>query len=65
MKKGLTLKFVENRELLGKLMSTGNRKIVEHTVNDKYWGDGGDGSGKNRLGILLMEVRNELRRMEL
>jgi hypothetical protein len=33
---------------------------VEHTTNDRYWGDGGDGSGKNRLGALLMELRAEL-----
>jgi hypothetical protein len=26
----------------------------------RYWGDGGDGSGKNRLGFLLMQVRDEL-----
>jgi hypothetical protein len=25
------------------------------------WGDGGDGSGKNMLGRILMEVREELR----
>jgi N-glycosidase YbiA len=30
---------------------------VEHTRNDAYWGDGGDGTGKNRLGQLLMELR--------
>ena len=37
-------------------------KIVEHTDNDSYWGDGGDGSGKNMLGRILMEIREELRR---
>ena len=34
---------------------------VADTANDDYWGDGGDGSGKNRLGHLLMQVREELR----
>jgi predicted NAD-dependent protein-ADP-ribosyltransferase YbiA (DUF1768 family) len=34
---------------------------VEHTKNDAYWGDGGDGIGKNRLGQILMAVREELR----
>ncbi|WP_050027023.1 NADAR domain-containing protein [Verrucomicrobium sp. BvORR034] len=29
--------------------------------NDSYWADGGDGSGKNCLGILLMELRDQLR----
>ena len=42
-------------------MSTGEREIVEFHERDKYWGNGGDGSGKNRLGVLLMEVREELR----
>jgi len=34
---------------------------VEHTDNDSYWADGGDGSGRNMLGVLLMSVRKELR----
>ena len=39
-------------------------KIVEHTRNDDYWGDRGDrgdGSGKNTLGLILMETREALR----
>lgn len=32
-----------------------------HSVQDSYWGDGGDGSGKNMLGLILMEVRGVLR----
>ncbi len=40
-------------------METGNRKLVEHTKNDKYWADGGgEGKGLNKLGILLMKVRD-------
>ena len=35
-------------------------QIVEHTKNDAYWGDGGDGSGRNMLGRILMEVRRRL-----
>jgi len=38
-----------------------NAKIVEHTTNDSYWGDGGDGSGRNMLGKLLMETRERIR----
>jgi len=48
---------VQNKILFEKLIGTGNNLIVEHTVHDSYWGDGGDGSGKNRLGHLLMELR--------
>jgi len=36
--------------------------LVENTANDHYWGDGGDGSGKNMLGKILMQVRDELRK---
>ena len=43
------------------VLSTGDSKLVEHTENDDYWGDGGDGSGKNMLGRILMEVRTSLR----
>jgi N-glycosidase YbiA len=57
MREGLRQKFKQNQKLLDKLLSTGDRFIVEHTVYDSYWGDGGDGSGKNRLGIILMELR--------
>ncbi len=35
------------------LPRTGDATIVEHTENDAYWGDGGDGSGRNRLGQIL------------
>ena len=62
MKTGLTHKFTQNPKLLQKLMETGSRPIVEHTVNDSYWGDGGDGSGKNRLGVILMDLREELKK---
>ena len=50
-----------DRELL---LSTGDATLVEHTENDSYWGDGGDGSGKSMLGRVLMEVRDELRRQQ-
>ena len=39
-------------------METGDRKLIEHTDKDKYWGDGGNGKGENRLGILLMKLRD-------
>ncbi|QEL17315.1 NADAR family protein [Limnoglobus roseus] len=53
-------KFTQHEDLRAILCGTGNAKLVEHTVNDDYWGDGGDGSGKNRLGQLLMQLRKEL-----
>jgi hypothetical protein len=60
MQEVLLAKFQQYAELKELLLSTGHAKIVEHTENDAYWGDGGDGSGRNRLGILLMAVRQQL-----
>jgi N-glycosidase YbiA len=57
----LRAKFTQHEELKAVLLGTGDAVLVEHTANDSYWGDGGDGSGKNRLGHLLMKVREELR----
>ncbi|MES2788020.1 MAG: NADAR family protein [Planctomycetota bacterium] len=61
MKTAVLAKFTQHPELQTLLLSTGNAKIVEHTENDNYWGDGGDGSGKNMLGQILMQVRESLR----
>jgi N-glycosidase YbiA len=48
-------------QTLGKILtSTSNKILIEHNMNDDYWSDGGDGSGLNMLGILLMQVRDEL-----
>lgn len=54
-------KFTQHDNLRELLLSTKEAKIIEHTENDSYWGDGGDGSGKNRLGQILMQVRDQLR----
>ena len=62
MKKALLCKFSQNEDLKQLLLGTGQRKLIEHTTNDSYWGDGGDGSGQNKLGRLLMDVRTTLRK---
>jgi N-glycosidase YbiA len=54
-------KFTQHAGVREILLATGDATIVEHTKNDAYWGDGGDGRGKNRLGRILMQVRDELR----
>jgi N-glycosidase YbiA len=61
MRKAVRAKFTQHQELRELLLTTGDAKLVEHTENDDYWGDGGDGSGKNMLGRILMEVREALR----
>jgi N-glycosidase YbiA len=54
-------KFSQHQDLQEHLLSTGSQVLVEHTANDAYWGDGGDGAGRNMLGITLMQVREVLR----
>ena len=61
MHEALLAKFTQHADLRGILLATGEATIVEHTKNDAYWGDGGDGGGKNQLGRILMRVRDELR----
>lgn len=51
-------KFTSHQNLQRLLKSTGNAILVEHTTNDSYWGDGGNGSGQNKLGKILMKVRS-------
>ena len=60
MRKVVRAKFSQHEDLKKLLLDTCDAEIVEHTSNDSYWGDGGDGSGRNMLGRILMEVRKEL-----
>jgi hypothetical protein len=57
----LRAKFAQHAHLRASLLATGSARLIEHTPNDAYWADGGDGSGLNRLGELLMRVREDLR----
>jgi ribA/ribD-fused uncharacterized protein len=64
MREAVLAKFTQHADLRAILLGTGDVVLVEHTANDAYWGDGGDGSGRNRLGQILMSVRDELRQLE-
>ncbi len=57
MRKAVYEKFTQNEDLKEKLLATGDRELIEHTKNDNFWGDGGNGTGKNMLGTILKEVR--------
>lgn len=64
MRKVVYQKFAQNPKLREVLMSTDASMLVEHTHRDAYWGDGCSqrdpselGPGKNKLGIILEEVR--------
>ena len=62
MLEALRAKFTQHPNLRAALLATGSARLVEHTANDAYWGDGGDGHGLNRLGALLEQARGEMRR---
>ncbi len=60
MRKALFAKFTSHTFLKNKLLETGKRELVERSPRDSFWGDGGDGTGHNHLGILLMDLRAKL-----
>jgi ribA/ribD-fused uncharacterized protein len=54
-------KFTQHTELTKLLLDTKDAIIIEHTENDDFWGDGGNGKGKNMLGKVLMRVRDDIK----
>lgn len=64
MRTGLREKFAQNPELKRKLLDTGDMPIHENSPYDSFWGNAvtPDGKpGKDWLGKLLMETREEMR----
>jgi len=61
MQQGVLRKFETHADIREILLATGDELIVENSPIDYYWGCGKDGSGKNRLGEILMTVREILR----
>lgn len=60
MRQAVKAKFQQHLELRQLLVSTGDCILIEHTKNDRFWGDNGDGSGANWLGKILMETRPKI-----
>lgn len=57
-------KFEQNPTLLEKLLSTGNAYLEEgNTWGDDYWGVPFGGTGQNKLGHILMRLREEFRQV--
>ena len=61
MRKAILKKFETHDDIRELLLSTGDEELVEKTTGDYYWGCGTDGTGKNMLGKILMEVREQLK----
>lgn len=61
MRRAVRQKFAAHPALQALLLGTDGEPIIEAAPHDAYWGAGADGTGKNMLGRILMEVRAELR----
>jgi ribA/ribD-fused uncharacterized protein len=61
MRRAVLAKFQAHADAREVLLSTGEEPLVEKSAKDSYWGCGATGTGRNRLGQILMEVRALLR----
>ena len=61
MRAAVLAKFQTHEDIRETLLATGCEEIVEDTTRDYFWGCGSKGNGKNWLGLILMEVRDQLR----
>jgi ribA/ribD-fused uncharacterized protein len=72
MRTALRAKFTQHPELRAKLLDTGERPFAYANPRDKYWSIGTSEDtdkaknpakwpGKNRMGVLLAELRTTLR----
>lgn len=61
MHQAVMQKFSTHAAIRSILLATGDEVLVENSPIDYYWGCGRDGSGQNKLGQILMEVRAVLR----
>lgn len=61
---GVFEKFLQNPELRNRLIDTGNKILIEgNTWGDTYWGMC-NGNGLNKLGEILMIVREKMKKGE-
>ncbi len=64
MRRAVLAKFEQHPEIATVLLETLDEELIENTTKDHYWGCGSSGTGKNMLGIILMETRTVLRERE-
>src|SRR3546814_7580821 len=62
MRRILHEKASQHEYVRRKLLATGDRELIEDSWRDDFWGWGPNKDGKNQLGKLWMEVREELDR---
>jgi ribA/ribD-fused uncharacterized protein len=64
MREAVLAKFTQHADLRALLLGTGDAAPVENSPTDDYWGCGAHGGGRNKLGKILMSVREQLRAQE-
>ena len=62
MTRGVYRKCRTSKDAAAALLGTGERRILETSQYDYYWGCGRDTRGLNTYGKVLMRVRDRLRR---
>jgi ribA/ribD-fused uncharacterized protein len=61
MYRGLELKALYNEDFVSDLLASKDRTLIENSPSDYYWGNGHLKTGQNRLGHLLMCLRDQIR----
>lgn len=61
MKEILRAKVYQHEYVRKKLLETGDRELIEDSWRDDFWGWGKNQDGKNILGKLWMEIREEIK----
>lgn len=61
MRRAVLRKFEAHGDIRAILLATDDEELVENAPGDYYWGCGKTGTGQNKLGKILMEVRATLR----
>jgi ribA/ribD-fused uncharacterized protein len=62
LKTAVIKKFTSYSNLRDLLLSTGDEELIEANPDDYFWGEGADGTGKNMMGKMLMEIRALLKK---
>ncbi|MDA3837005.1 MAG: NADAR family protein [Nanoarchaeota archaeon] len=59
--KAVREKFETHSEARDLLLSTDDEELIEANPDDYFWGEGEDGTGKNMMGEILMEIRESFK----
>ncbi len=65
MKEVLQTKVAQHSYVKKKLLQSGSRELIEDSWRDDFWGWGEHKNGKNHLGKLWMEIREQVQKEEV